>query len=129
MSPNGSVSLRSYSRDVNGLHFDQRRELVGGTTGPVAEPTVLVDGGGTLTIGWRERFEGGGLVVWQDDRPESTYLERGNMVPGTRDSEVQMVVAPKGTITVAFQQPGADPRPVKVKHLPAGKAGGPPGSG
>jgi hypothetical protein len=80
-----------------------------------------VDALGTLTVGWKETdVTGGGLVLWQQDRPGSTYLARPRMVSGTRDSDARVVTSSRGTLTVAIRRDD-ESAIVRVKHLPAGK--------
>jgi hypothetical protein len=122
----GSVTLWQHDVTTDATAFAEVSELAGPVTSgdPIAEPQVAVDPlHATLTVGWKEpRVKGGGLVLWQEGRPESTYLERGNLVPGTRDSSGwQLVTSPKGSLTVAFRR-DVDNAVVRVKHLPAGKA-------
>ena len=96
-STDGSVNLFAYSSDINGFSFTDKRVLAGALA-DAPEPQVLVDALGTLTVGWRETgVAGGGLVLWQQGRPESTFLERPSLVPGTRDSEARVVSSPRGS--------------------------------
>jgi hypothetical protein len=120
-STDGSVNLYTYTADAAGFSFTDKRVL----SGPLADapaPQVLTDAMGTLTIAWKETgVQGGGVVLWQQDRPESTFLERGNLVPGTRDSDARVVVSPQGSIAVALRR-ADETGIVRVKHLPAGTA-------
>jgi hypothetical protein len=59
-------------------------------------------------------------MLWQQDRPGSTYLERPRMVSGTRDSDARVVTSSRGTLTVALRRDDENAI-VRVKHLPAGK--------
>jgi hypothetical protein len=118
----GSVVTYAYlSTGPDDYSFTGRRVL-GGPLADAPEPQVVVDGLGTVTIGWKEtQVEGGGLKLWQVDRPASTYLERPTFVTGTRDtSGWQIVASPKGSLTVAFRRANENAI-VRVKHLPAGK--------
>jgi hypothetical protein len=120
-STDGSVNLYAHTSDAAGFAFANKRVLAGALA-DAPEPQVLVDALATLTIGYRETdVAGGGLVLWQQDRPGSTFLERGNLVPGTRDSDARVVVSPKGSIAVALRR-ADETGIVRVKHLPAGKA-------
>ena len=125
---NGSITLWEHADrgQGEGLRFYELRELAGPVTSgePITEPQVAVDPRhATLTVGWKEpRVTGGGLMLWQEDRPLSTYLERPTFVTGTRDtSQVSFVASPQGSLTVAFRRSDEN-AVVRVKHLPAGKA-------
>ncbi len=116
----GSVNLHSYTSDAAGFSFTDRRQLAGASAHAPA-PHVLVDALGTLTVAWREPgVTGGGLVLWQEDRPGSGFLERPRMTPGTRDAEARVVTSPRGNLTVAMRR-DSETGIVRVKHLPAGK--------
>jgi hypothetical protein len=120
----GTIHIRSF--DWNGAEYvvGQPRQLAGPVTSgePVTEPQVLVDAARTLTVAWKEPgAAGGGLVLWQEDRPHSTYLERPTLVAGTRDSDARLVTSPHGSLAVALRR-DSENAVVRVKHLPAGKA-------
>ncbi len=124
----GSVTLWEHADrgQGEGLRFYELRELAGPVTSgePITEPQVAVDPRhATLTVGWKEpRVTGGGLMLWQEDRPASTYLERPTFVTGTRDTgQVSLVTSPQGSLTVAFRRSDEN-AVVRVKHLPAGKS-------
>lgn len=120
----GAVLVWDYLPDDGSGGFGfTRRDFAAGSPTSVVRPQVLVDGSGTLTVAWRDPAEGGGTLLWQEDRPGSSHLERGNvMVPGTRNAETTVVTAPRGTLTVASVKDGTGPGPVVVRHLPAGKS-------
>jgi hypothetical protein len=120
----GAITLWQLEPTTDGVAFSKVRDLAGPVRSGdlVREPQVAVDRAGVLTVGWTEPgVQGGGLTLWQEDRPGSAYLERGNLVPGTRDSVARFVTSPRGSLAVALRR--ADENAiVRVKHLPAGKA-------
>ena len=95
-STDGAVNLYTYTSVATGYSFTDRRVLAGAAASAPA-PQVLVDALGTLTVGWREtEVTGGGLMLWQQDRPLGRLLERANLVPGTRDSDAAAWSPPRG---------------------------------
>jgi hypothetical protein len=114
----GTISLWGYA---NGAWFPESlRERLPETAGVAEVPEVLLDRRGTLTIAWRETIEGGGLMLWQEERPRGGFLERPTFVPGTRGSDIRVVMSPRGTVTVGLRR-NDEPTLLRVKHLPAGK--------
>lgn len=119
---NGAVDVWTYTDRGDTFTINRGRRIGGPvTTGAAAPPTVLRDGLGTLTVGFQEpRVEGGGLVLWQEDRPWSRFLERPTLVPGTRDADAQVTLSGRGNIAVAVRR-NDETGIVRVKHLPVGE--------
>jgi hypothetical protein len=117
----GSVTLHDYGvvDETTGRRGFTNPRTLAGPSAKRPAPTVLVDRGERLTVGWREARAKGGLVLWQEDRYGSRYLEEPTLVPGSRGRATDVVTSPRGTLTVATQRKG-EPGVVRVKHLPAG---------
>lgn len=121
--PDGKVNLFDYDEGLYGTPGALvKRRIV---SNPTADGSVqvLVDRQRGLTLTWRDASPEGGLFVWQENRPNSRYLESPTLVPGTAHTETAAVAtAPYGTLTVVFQ-PDRHRRSVqspRAVHLPAG---------
>jgi hypothetical protein len=114
----GTISVWGYTAGVF-FHPDERVQLPG-TADVTQEPQVLASTQGAVTVAWREPIDGGGLMLWQEDRPGSTFLKRPTLVPGTRNGDARVVASPRGNLTVAVRRDSEEDI-VRVKHLPAGK--------